>query len=222
MLDLSAVARKFGPFLFNQVDSYAAEPHTASDYTGSVAGFCVQHISYPQIDGPDSANTSSWNKIFIKGRVNTAVGCDGSEGDEETKYTINYAAEHVISVAWSDSTYCHGTPHGYFSVESENVVWDQGSRELTPTDVFVDGWKVRLQQLFWNAVLAKNWKPSSGGAKDDVLEAVVDPKQWSFTDNGLSVSFSAYIGGCYACNPDTTTVRWTDSRPLLITGSLLP
>jgi uncharacterized protein len=222
LTDLNAVARKLGAFLFNQIDLFAAEPHDSSDNTGSVPGFYVQHLSYPQIDTPVSANTNAWNKIYDKGRVSTTVGCDSPEGDEETRYDVSYAGEHVISVASSDSTYCHGTPHGFFSVGSENRVWDQGSRELIPADVFASGWQPKLQQLFWNALLAKGWKPPSDSAKDDVLNVVISLKQWSFTDDGLNVSFSAYEGGCYACNPGTTAVRWTELKPLLNSGSLVP
>ena len=222
LTDLNAVARKLGPFLFDQVDLFAAEPHDSSDESGSVPGFYVQHLSYPQIDNPNSADTKAWNEIYDKGSVSTTVGCDGPEGDEETRYDVSYAGGHVISVAWSDSTYCHGTPHGFFSVGSENRVWDQASRDLVPADVFASGWRLKLQQLFWNALLAKGWKPPRDSATNDVLDVVISPKQWSFTNDGLSVSFSAYEGGCYACNPGTTTVGWTDLKPLFIPGSLVP
>jgi len=220
--DLNAVARKLGPFLFNQVDLFAAEPHDSSDDTGSVPGFYVQHLSYPQIDNPESASSHAWNAAYDKGPVSTTVGCDGPEGDGESRYEVTYAGEHVISVAWSDSTYCHGTPHGFFLVGSENRVWDQGSRELIPADVFFNDWQPKLKQLFWNALLDKGWKPPRDNAKDEVLDVVLDPKQWSFTQDGLSVSFSAYQGGCYACNPGTTTVRWNNLRPLFNLGSLIP
>jgi uncharacterized protein len=222
LTELDAVARKLGPFLFNQVDLFAAEPHDSSDDTGSVPGFYVQHLSYPQIDTPVSANTDAWNKIYDKGPVFTSVGCDGPRGDGETRYDVSYAGEHVISVTWSDSTYCHGTPHGFFSVGGENRVWDQGSRELIPADVFASPWQPKLQQLFWNALLAKGWQPPRDSAKDEVLAVVINPRQWSFTNDGLSVSFSAYEGGCYACNPGTTTVHWTELKPLLSSGSLVP
>ncbi|MCH4092126.1 lysozyme inhibitor LprI family protein [Acetobacter sp.] len=213
---LDAVARKIGPFLFNQIDSFAAEPYSSWD---NVPKLYVQHLSYPQIDGPKSANTITWNKIFDKGQVCTDTECDG---DKDISYDVSYVNDHVISVAWSDYTYSDGAAHGFFSSGSDNRVWDQGLRELTPADVFATGWQAKLQQLFWDALLKKSWKPSDDKVKRAVLATVIEPKKWSFTNDGLSVSFGAYEAGCYACNPGTTTVRWSNLRPLLTESSLLP
>ncbi|WP_145995898.1 lysozyme inhibitor LprI family protein [Acetobacter aceti] len=217
--DLDAVARKMGPFLFNQVDSFAAEPYSNSD---NVPEFSTQHLSYPQIDFPKSANTVTWNKVYDKGQVSTDTECDSQQGNEDIRYDVRYVNNHVISVAWTDYTYCDGTPHGFFSSGSDNRVWDQGSRELTPTDVFTTGWPAKLQQLFWDALLKKGWKPRDDEEKRAILETVIEPKKWSFTNEGLSVSFGAYDAGCYGCDPGVTTVRWINLRPLLTTSSLLP
>ena len=218
--ELGQVAKTLGPFIFNRIDLFAAEPHVSSDETGSVPGFYFQHFSYPQIDNPHSANATKWNKIYDKGDVKKSAGCDSGMGDEETSYEVRYANSHFTSVARSDWTYCHGTPHGFFSVGSDNLIWDQNSRKLMPDDIFVAGWEPVLKQLFWTALLAKGWKPSDDSARDNVEDNVVQPDQWSFTPAGLSVSFSAYAGGCYACNPGTTTVTWNALKSLLGPGSL--
>ncbi|AQS85096.1 hypothetical protein A0U92_10250 [Acetobacter aceti] len=219
---LDAVGRKIGPFLFNQVDSFAAEPYNISDISGNLLEFHDQHLSYPQIDGPKSADTITWNKISNKGQVSTDTKCDNQQGNEDIRYDISYVNNHVISMVWTDYTYCDGTSHGFVSSGSDNRVWDQGSRELTPADVFTTGWPAKLQQLFWNVLFKKGWKPRNDEEKRAILETVIEPKKWSFTNEGLSVSFGAYDAGCYGCDPGVTTVRWITLRPLLTTSSLLP
>ncbi len=147
--------------------------------------------------------------------------CDSQKGDEYIRYDVSYVSAHVISVAWSDYTYCNGAPHGFLETGGDNRVLDQGSRELVPSDVFATGWKEKLQRLFLNALLETGWKPRDDEEKRSVLDTVTEPKKWVFTHDGLSVSFGAYDSGCYACNPRTTTIRWINLMPLLTAGSLL-
>lgn len=225
LTELAQVAQKLGPFVFNRIDMFAAEPHDASDQSGSVPGFYIQHLAFPQIDNLNSTAVATWNKAYDKGDVAKGAECDSGMGDEDNNYSVGYANQHVTSIQWSLSDYCHGTPHGFFTFRTENLIWDQNSRTLAPSDIFTDGWVPKLQRLFRNALLAQGWRPPDNQADSvwkEVEGTVVDPSHWLFTKDGLSVSFGAYAGGCYVCNPGTPTVPWNDLRPLLVPGSVVP
>ncbi|WP_161628379.1 lysozyme inhibitor LprI family protein [Acetobacter nitrogenifigens] len=64
--DLDAVTRKVGPFVFIQIDSFAAEPYRITQTSRNSIGFYVQHLSRPQIDEPRSTKEVAWNNIYKK------------------------------------------------------------------------------------------------------------------------------------------------------------
>jgi len=96
--ELAKVAYKLGPFVFNRIDLFAAEPHDASDETGSVPGFYIQHLAFPQIDNVNSAAVASWNRTNDRGSVNHDSSCDSGSGDEDQDYDVGYANNYIISV----------------------------------------------------------------------------------------------------------------------------
>ena len=225
LTELAQVAQRLGPFVFNRIDMFAAEPHEDSDQSGSVSGFYVQHLAFPQIDNVSSAAVATWNKAYDKGGVVKGAGCDSEIGDEDSNYSVGYANRHITSIEFINSEYCHGDAHGIFTFQTQNLVWDQNSRKLVSSDVFADGSETKIKLLFWNALLAKGWIPQhdrADGTRKEIESIVVEPSRWLFTKEGISVDFSAYEGGCYACNPGTLTVPWDELKPLLIPGSMVP
>jgi uncharacterized protein len=223
LTQLAQVGRRIGPFLFNRLDLYAAKP--APDNSGTVAGFYIQHTAYPQIDNSDVTATASWNKQTVKSLSQS--DCDGDRGDDDIDYQIGYASERVISVQWTTSIYCHEAAHGIFSIEAQDIVLLPDPHPLTEKDLFgTDGrWVGKLQQLFWDALRAKGWSPPENqveSVKAQIADAVIRPDHWLFTVEGLQVSFSAYEGGCYVCNPGPVTVPWTGLKPLLSSNAVLP
>jgi len=221
--ELAKVAYKLGPFVFNRIDLFAAEPHDASDETGSVPGFYIQHLAFPQIDNVNSAAVAAWNRTNDRGSVNHDSSCDSDSGDEDQDYDVGYANNYIISVERVVLEYCHGTSHGMFSVTTDNLVWGPPEQKLIASEVFSDGWEAKFKKLFLQALAAKDWSPpenQTDTVRDEIGSIIVDPTRWYFTKAGLSISFSAYEGGCYACNPGTTTVRWNDLKPLLAACSI--
>jgi len=98
---------------------------------------------------------------------------------------------------------------------------------LTKEDLFGtdDRWIGKLQELFWDALLAKGWSPPDSLAeivKAEIEDDVIQPDKWLFTPDGLQVSFSAYEGGCYACNPGPVTVPWPKLKSLLSSNAIVP
>jgi uncharacterized protein len=222
LAELAQVAQRYGPFVFNRIDIFTMERHDAADQSGSAPELYVQHLAYPQIDKPDSAAIATWNHAHDKGHGGLSSACDDGFGDGDTDYQIGYVNQRMTSVQWTEGAHCPGTPHGFDSVQTENFVWTQNLRALEPKDVFADGWEPRLRQLFRTALLATGWNPPDDRVWQDIEDIVVRPDRWLFTKDGLSVSFAAYEGGCYACNPGTPMIPWKALKPLLAPGSLVP
>jgi uncharacterized protein len=218
---LAKVGQKFGPFIFNRIDSFTARPAPDSD-SGWTAGFYVGHVAYPQIDNLDSPLVIAWNKLSEKGAADTVEG-----EDSDTDYEIGYANEHLISVQWTQSEYVHGHAHGIFTVEVENQVIVPDTRDLTAEDIFGQDkhWVEKVQDIFWNALLKKGWEVPENQAdsvKGEIMSEVIQSNKWLFTKEGIQVSFSAYEGGCYACNPGPVTAPWTELQLLLPSASIVP
>jgi uncharacterized protein len=219
---LSTVGQKVGLFVFNRIDLYAA--HAAPDSTGNKPGFYIAHVVYPQIDNVSSPQVAAWNK-----RVEKHLALDGDgdtdDADIDTDYQIGYASGQVISVQWTTSDYEHGAAHGTWETNVDNVVLLPNVRSLTASDLFAKDEASGLQKIFWSALLAKGWTPpdhQSEAVKAEIGGEVVEPNKWLITKAGLAVSFSAYEGGCYACNPGTVTAPWTELKPLLSATAIAP
>lgn len=223
---LAKVGQTFGPYRFNRIDVYEAQPVTKpNDDTGAATGFVTSHAAYPQIDNAESAEAQDWNRKQLAG-LPKAGDCKG-DGDYDIDYEIGYANKQVISKLETRSQYCHGAAHGLFSSASQNLIIAPEPRALKTEDLFMtDGqWQTKLQSLFWEALTVQGWITPDDrreGAESAVKASVIRPEKWLFTDQGLQVHFSAYEGGCYACTPPPVTVDWAKLKPLLRPDSVLP
>jgi len=222
---LQTVGQRIGPFVFNNVDLFAAEPAEGDD--GAISGFYIQHVAYPQIDNANSRELIAWNRQNVR-NLSTKGDCGSSSGDYSTDYEIGYANTRLISVSWRRSTYCHGTPHGFWGVKTENAVLLPHLRPLSERDVFgtAGSWVTTLQDRFWATLLQTGWSPLENQSTDEIKhgleEDFIQPDKWLFTREGLQVSFSAYEGGCYACTPRPITVPWSTLKPLLSPTAIVP
>lgn len=220
---LSKVGQKIGPFLFNRLDFYAALP--ASDTSGSTPGFYIDHVAYPQIDNAASPQVSAWNRLVEK-NLSQGNGGEDVDTDTETDYEIGDVRDHVISVQWTNFEYAHGAAHGMYSIAAQNMVLFPNVRPLKAEDLFGTDkdWAKKLQDVFWAALLANGWSPPENQAesvKTEIGSEVIRPDKWLITKEGLQVSFSAYEGGCYACNPGPVTASWTALKPLLSSTAIM-
>lgn len=234
---LSSVAQKIGPFVFSRVDLFEAEAAPENEHrTGIQPGFIIHHVAYPQIDSPVNQQTSEWNKSNVKRVI---VDPDHCDSDDDEDYEITYATISVISVHFTDSEDCHEGAHPEYFTNAESVVLVPTLHKITAYDLFADdtGWMERLQALFRAAFWLSSKMPERGrgeaerrtrwsqvetGVWDNVKAIVINSDGWYFTKQGLTVSFSAYDGGCYACTPGPLTVKWQDLKPLLSRNSVVP
>lgn len=225
--DLSRV-QQAGPFVFNRVDLFAAEPSSdTSDDSGSRSGFRTRHVGYPQIDGLDTSATRVLNKLYARTLSDIATNDCGSDGDDDIDYRITSASKKLISITWSRYTYCHGTAHGFGSSRTENIVLQPAPHKLNSADLFGSGtdWVPKLQALFWDGLQKQGWSPPTAqedSIKDGILQIVVDPERWQFTEDGIEVGFMPYEGGCYVCSPQPVTVSWDSLKPLLVQHAPIP
>jgi hypothetical protein len=217
---LSEVGKKIGPFIFNRIDFFSAKVSKPADQTGSMVGFATQHVGYPQIDNANNKNTKYWNDNVVK-KLPIEGPCE-SDGDYDIDYVIGYANDKLISIQWSNSFYCHQTPHGQGEVKNENIVLLPVPHNLVPNDLFGpgDNWNPKLQNFFWDALKQQGWTPQDDEAKTGILSAVIQPDRWLITNKGIEVAFSAYEGGCYACTPGPVTVSWDKIQTLLSQKSI--
>jgi uncharacterized protein len=220
LFQLRSVAEKIGPYVFNRIDLFATSPAPAGDPYGSRPGFSIQHAAYPQVDNLDTPEVVVWNKRMQ--RDFDTIDC-GIAGDGDVSYGVGYASDELISVAWTHSVYCHGTPHGTWLVESENLVLRPTLHALQATDLFGYGfdWVPEFRRLVLSTLQAR-------GFEDDdpevslMLPIAIDPQRWVFTRGGIEIPFSAYEIGCYGCTPDPITLTWAELRPLLGPQSVAP
>lgn len=224
--ELARVGQRFGPFLFNRIDLYAAE-RAPDSRSVSAPSYYTTHIAYPQIDSPHTPQETAWNSQSTQSLSANGVCSAGDPCDYDKDYEIGYANERVISTEWIDWFYYHGTPHGQWNAEMQNVELRPTLRALTAQDVFgpTDDWQKKLQELYWSALHKSGWSPPGYMAatiRHHIDGIVLRPDHWMFNAAGLELAFSAYEGGCYVCNPRDVVVPWTDLKPLLSRASPLP
>jgi len=227
--ELDDAGKRIGPYIFNRVDFYAAEPAPDRD-SGWAAGFFTRHVGYPQIDAPLTPAAIAWNKQAEKklaAENDCGLGDDETMGDNETMYKIGYATHSVISVYRSYGIYCHGQAHPHYTLGVDNTVMAPSFRKLTMHDVFgaSSNWSARLRGLFDAALRKADW-PGSGddkeGMRAELEDNMMHPEDWLFTQDGLEVEFDEEAGGCYACTPQPVRIPWADLKPLMGSGALLP
>ena len=218
---LQAAAQRVGPYVFNRIDVYAARP--SGDETGSSTGFYIQHAAYPQIDNAKSPEARAWNKANVR---DLPTEGDCGPGDYDVEYELGYANAHFVSVKWTDSTYCHGTAHGFGGVKTANTVLSFPLRSLRAKDLFGPGesWASSLKERFWTALIQSGWRaPENQPAiKQQLASDFIKPDRWLLTKDGLQVAFGSYEGGCYACTPRPITLPWSELKPLLSKSAIAP
>jgi len=219
---LSHVGERKGPFVFNRVDLFATKPYDQDeDERDESPPVSVKHVAYPLIDNASTPETLAWNKLVEK-KIGPGIGDDCGAGRDEVDYRIGYANEKMISTSWTNSAYCYGTPHGFWSSSTKNIVLDGSPHDLDPTELFELGWRPELRALYGEALNAAGWTPPNVDGQTSALSEVIDPKRWFFSDQGLEIVFSAYEGGCYVCNAPPAPITWAKLKPLLVKNSPVP
>ncbi len=224
---LSDVGVRFGPFIFNRIDTFWAEPDDdeRDEITGDWPSISTKHVAYPQIDNTNEPFAQKWNRNEIL-KISEERYCDGAGDNDEVKQ-VSYANEKMISIVRNTSFYCHHTAHGYGQVYIENLILHPKIRHLDGNELFdmTPEWESQFLAIFWEALGKQGWAPpasDNGSIRRQVSGILSDPSRWRMTAQGIMVEFSPYEAGCYACSPLPVTASWNSLRPMLKKNSPLP
>ena len=221
---LAQAGFRAGPYVFNRIDFYSSASTPGEG--GAHSGFVTQHVGFPQIDSAANAGTAAWNAAVRKDDPGPVSGRDGPDDDiedDDTDYTIGCADGRFVSVQFDNFAYQHGTAHGSYDHQVINMLLAPVARKMTADDLFAAKapWKTKLPALF-GTVYSQD--PDASQAPPSIKEAIEaaapDSYRWLLTPEGLQISFAAYEGGCYACNPGPLTVPWSSLKPMLASPDL--
>lgn len=227
---LKGVAQRVGPFLFNRVDLYFAErSHFATD--PDIDQFNIEHVAYPQIDMPVTADITAWNKNIVPElpKSSDPQDHDADHADEnlDQNYKITYATSRWLSISWDGRSYAHGAMHGHGWSRPSTFVAAPNFRPLRSEDLFGpgDGWKPSFKAHVWSEIEKTHWHPHDEfkDYKEELEYFMVMPDWWEVTKAGLKVDFPSLDGrGYYGRNPEPVTLTWSRLRPLLSKTAAVP
>ena len=151
--------------------------------------------------------------------------------DSETTVSIGTVGEQLAAATIATLWDGHGAHPDNGSVEFNWLL--KQKRALRPEDIFLptSGWdkwlQGRLDQYLHQALDAglnqdyQSFLPP--GEMQKVLQGIViNPNSWTLDGRGLTIVFQPYEVACYACTPSPVTIPWTDLKPYLQPGFVLP
>jgi uncharacterized protein len=214
--DLRSAAISIGPFVFSRIDHYT------SIGKQEVTGIPLeQHTGLPRIDRPISPTAEQWNAAIVRSaataRANWCFGDTGTPSDQFVSFRVHSATPDFINVEMLHTEQCAA---GAASMDMSNVSYllTPPLRRLKTEDLFTpdSGWETFLRD---RALAELNGDASfaEGIGKD-----VRDPTAWSFTKEGLLISFNPGEADAMASGIIEVTVPWTDLHGLLAPGAPIP
>lgn len=209
--DLRSAAMSEGPFVFSRMDQYTSIGKETD--TGKPL---EQHTGLPRIDSPRSGLAEQWNAAIVQAaataRANRCFGDPGDASDQFVSFTIRSATPDFINVEMRHVEQCGG---GAVSEDINNIsYWVKPTlRRLTAEDVFKpgSGWETFLRDR-----ASRDVDPFFA---DDVSKDVRDPTTWSFTKEGLLITFNPGEAAAIAAGSIKVTVPWSDLHRFLAPGA---
>jgi uncharacterized protein len=224
---LENAAVQKGPFLFRRVDILHDNEKTGA----------TTQVSYPQIDRPTTRTASTWNRLvageFVRrSATNLPPICAGGAGEDATDYQIMMATDRLISLTFSDWTYCKGAPHGYSSSWSSTWLLSPTIRPLKLDDIldpskpwqnFLVNWTVDyikrhvVDGYFGGTPICTGRVGAGCQIDEDAVRAIAtetqyDEIRWSMTDAGLVIDHQP---GPYALGVHAIETPWSDLAPYM-------
>jgi hypothetical protein len=222
--NLQTVAVGIGPFLFGRIDNYASP-----GWDGATGMPLEQHIGLPRIDRPSSPEAEQWNAMIVRlanaaranwcyGEFETANPKDPDTLSEQMVTFKVFARDKFINVKFTHYERC-GEGAANEDVNNISFLLEPALHPLSATDVF-------LQDSQWASFLAARAArefevddPGLGTRKDfrdGIKRVVTDPAAWSFTEQGLVISFNpGYGDATVASGPIDVAIPWKDLHPFI-------
>jgi hypothetical protein len=214
--DLRSAATSIGPFVFSRIDHYT------SIGKQEVTGIPLeQHTGLPRIDYPISPIAEQWNGAIVRSaataRANWCFGDAETSSDQFVGFRVQSATPDFINVEMLHTEQCAA---GAASVTMSNISYllKPALHRLKTEDLFMpdSGWEAFLRD---RASRELNAAPSFA---DGISKDVRDPSSWSFTKEGLIISFNPGEADAIASGILEVTVPWTDLHRLLAPGAPIP
>ena len=213
--NLRSAAVPMGPFVLSRSDTYTS----IGKETGTGRPF-EQHTSVPRIDHPLSPLAEQWNAAMVRWaaaqRVKQCFGDTQTPGDQFLDFKVQSAMPGFINVEMTRIEECDGQAA---AEELTNVSYllQPALHPLAAADVFKpgSGWETFLDRRASKAL----------GVDGEILFAdgvnkrVRDPQAWSFTPQGLLVTFNPGDATAIATGFVHITVPWTDLTHFLATNA---
>jgi uncharacterized protein len=219
-------SRSVGGIRFYPVTEYASLPDP--DYEpDSIWAWAKHSTAVVRIDGGPDADAFAEAMAAVEAEFGTFIGtAQGAVPDMEDAFSdtnvsviISEVKGQRITAQVQSDSYPHGAAHGSYIIEQLHYLRDQ-RRMMRAGDVFAaKNWNSQLAQLVWDVIsgngqLAEGWLDGP----EDLIEAVADPRRWSFEQDRLVIRFHIYDIGPYSGGSQIVGIPWTALEPLLAEG----
>jgi uncharacterized protein len=214
--DLRGAATSIGPFVFSRIDHYTSIGK--QEDTGKPL---EQHTGLPRIDHPISPMAEQWNAAIVRSaataRANWCFGDTETSSDQFVGFRVQSATPDFINVEMFHTEQCAA---GAASVTMSNISYllKPALHRLKTEDLFTpdSGWEAFLRSRASQELNAASF------FADGISKDVRDPTAWSFTKEGLLISFNPGEADAMASGILEVTVPWTDLHRLLAPGAPIP
>jgi uncharacterized protein len=199
--------------------------------SASFSGFGTVTANWLQVDSLD-AGWIAWNVAMARW-AREMVGDDDPHmpwsdklvvgADENILTTLERLTPKMVSVEVEDDSMGHGAAHPNESWR--HIHWLRAERrELRAGDVFKEGtpWKSVLARRCWTFILHELGTEGlliAGPMAKELVAAVESPQNWSFDEEGLTISFPEYSVSPRAFPAPDVRVPWAVLRPYLALAS---
>jgi uncharacterized protein len=210
----------------------SAPPAGATEVT---PGFGTLEASWPQASST-SAQLTAWNSAIVPAVIQTAnanetVSAKDWKGlaqpgvDLSLTATVDHLNTQWISATIDDLYDGHGAHPTENTAEFYWMLGEQ--RALKPEDVFLpksgwDTWMAKRLDSYLQQVLDSNGNDQRQYKPGDLPGIVTNTVDWKLEPAGFSIFFQPYQVACYACTPNPMTISWSDLKPYLQPGFVLP
>jgi uncharacterized protein YecT (DUF1311 family) len=204
-------------------------------------GFGTLQAIWPQASST-APQWVAWNSAIVPAIIQAANANESSSAhdwnglvqpgvDRSLTVTVERVNTQWVSVSVLDFYDGHGAHPMENSSEFYWLLDKQ--RALKAEDVFLpnsawDTWMEKRLDTYLHQALDsqsdgnyQGWF-TAGDAPKELQGLVTNPGDWKLEPAGFSIFFQPYQVACYACTPEPLTIPWSDLKPYLQSGFVLP
>lgn len=210
-------SRMWDGLRFYGIESYGVIPDTTAepDAFNKVA---TREAGAPRIDG--TGEEAQAFADFVEANTPPLVEDQDETSDVQRSSNVINVSASLISLEINDWWYGHGAAHGNYTITYAHFLRGE-KRALVAEDIFeAEGWQGGVGDL----AVAALQRSVDGGIWEDASEAAkaaaADPTRWSFSSEGLEITYQPYEVTAYAFGAPKITLSWTELTPYLKAGAM--